>query len=79
MSNAPDKFDNQQNQPDVQDRDQDLGYRKQAPKARPSQDNAFDRPGSVDPQAGEIERRPAEAVEVDEGSDRDTAGAGPSR
>lgn len=79
MSNAPDKFDNQQNQPDVQDRDQDLGYRKQAPKARPSQDNAFDRPGSVDPQGGEIERRPAEAVEVDEGSDRDTAGAGPSR
>ena len=79
MSNAPDKFDNQQNQPNVQDRDQDLGYRKQAPKARPSQDNAFDRPGSVDPQGGEIERRPAEAVEVDEGSDRDTAGAGPSR
>lgn len=79
MSNAPDKFDNQQNQPDVQDRDQDLGYRKQAPKARPSQDNAFDRPGSVDPQGGEIERRPAKAVEVDEGSDRDEAGAGPSR
>ncbi|MCK5931725.1 MAG: hypothetical protein KAG89_06095 [Fulvimarina manganoxydans] len=70
MSNAPDKFDNQQNQSDVQDRDQDLGYRKQAPKARPSQDNAFDRPGSVDPQGAEIERRPAEALEAGDESDQ---------
>ncbi|MEO9787826.1 MAG: hypothetical protein ABJF67_09490 [Aurantimonas coralicida] len=65
MSNVPDRFDNQQNNPDAQDRDQDVSYRQNAPKARPSQDNAFDRPGSVDRLGGEIERRPAEAVEGD--------------
>ncbi|TFF20718.1 hypothetical protein E3C22_00625 [Jiella endophytica] len=69
MSNAPDKFDNQQNNPDAQDRDQDLGYRRDAPKARPSEDNAFDRPGSIDRLGGEPERRPAEAVDGDEEAD----------
>ena len=62
MSNVPDRFDNQQNNPDAQDRDQDVSYRQNAPKARPSQDNAFDRPGSVDRLGGENERRPAETV-----------------
>ena len=69
MSNAPDKFDNQQNRADEQDRDQDMSYRQNAPKARPSNDNPFDRPGSVDRQGGEIERRPAEAVEEGEEAD----------
>ncbi|MCQ0987419.1 hypothetical protein [Jiella marina] len=69
MSNAPDKFDNQQNRADEQDRDQDMSYRQNAPKARPSNDNPFDRPGSVDPQGGEIERRPAEAIEEGEEAD----------
>ncbi|NDW03312.1 hypothetical protein [Jiella pacifica] len=66
MSNAPDKFDNQQNRADEQDRDQDMSYRQNAPKARPSEDNAFDRPGSVDRTGGEIERHPDETVEVGE-------------
>ncbi|MAU94728.1 MAG: hypothetical protein CMP81_02400 [Fulvimarina sp.] len=66
MSNAPDKFDNQQNRADEQDRDQDMSYRQNAPKARPSEDNAFDRPGSVDRTGGEAARRPAESVEVGE-------------
>ncbi|WP_116681590.1 hypothetical protein [Fulvimarina endophytica] len=69
MTKGPTKFDNQQNQPDVQDRDQDLGYQKQAPKARPSMDNDFDRPGSPDRLGGELERRPSRAVEVDEDTD----------
>ncbi|MBO0902300.1 hypothetical protein [Jiella sonneratiae] len=66
MSNAPDKFDNQQNRADEQDRDQDMSYRQNAPKARPSEDNPFDRPGSVDRLGGEAERRPAESVAADE-------------
>ncbi|MCB8838191.1 hypothetical protein [Aurantimonas sp. VKM B-3413] len=69
MSNPPDKFDNQQNRSDEQDRDQDMSYRANAPKARPSNDNPFDRPGSVDPQGGEIERHPDETVKVEDERD----------
>ena len=69
MTNAPDKFDNQQNRADEQDRDQDMAYRQNAPKARPSQDNAFDRPGSIDKTGGGIERHPAETVTVDDDGD----------
>jgi len=69
MSNAPDKFDNQQNRADEQDRDQDMSFQENAPKARPSEDNAFDRPGSVDPLGGEIERHPAEALKVKDEKD----------
>lgn len=58
MTNAPDKFDNQQNRADEQDRDQDMGYRENAPTARPSQDNDFDRPGSPDRSGGDGELHP---------------------
>ena len=71
MSNPPDKFDNQQNRADEQDRDQDMAYRQDAPKARPKDDNASDRPGSVDRQGGEIERRPAEALTTEEAEAED--------
>ncbi|MBP0616947.1 hypothetical protein [Jiella mangrovi] len=70
MSNAPDKFDNQQNRADEQDRDQDMAYRQNAPKARPSQDNAFDRPGSVDRLGGGAKPvGQGEAVKVSEDGD----------
>ncbi|MEF2553537.1 hypothetical protein VQ042_19630 [Aurantimonas sp. A2-1-M11] len=65
MSDVPDRFDNQQDNPDAQDRDQDVSYRQNAPKARPTQDNAFDRPGSVDRSGGEVARRSAESFKAD--------------
>lgn len=71
MSNAPDKFDNQQNHPDDQDRDQDLSAQRNAPKARSSEDNAFDRAGSIDMQGGEIERRPAESLTRNEAREKE--------
>lgn len=70
MSNAPDKFDNQQNRADEQDRDQDMAYRQNAPKARPSQDNAFDRPGSVGKSGGGMEWLPADTVVGDNDTQR---------
>ena len=66
MSNVPDKFDNQQNRADEQDRDQDMAYRQNAPKARPSEDNAFDRPGSVDRLGGAAKPVDTESVKIGE-------------